>query len=375
MAGPIPSVPKSICKSLASSAKNYFDRNINYAQPCPVYRSEIELTDLRTHVSASLALHYSNAFAAASIILFTPKNVNDFLKKIHKKANTSPEEESKEKELTRLSNVAAKLRKERAAVEKLEEDAARALRLEQLNRQADTADTVLARALQWVSLLFTQSGVALEGIVLLTSDENNLDVLKTDIDDIFNQLRGEASILSPRCLAIVLELERIMTLLRSHTCIQHMAPFLTPRHTGHAIVPSVVAPPKKHRGTTLGSKKWRNGDAQESRKGGIKFINLSVRNRADKLDKKANALLDLVAARAVEEEEILKKRTLKTPRRKSLMLSKEDAKKESLCPTKMQEKTDEQVEGTFMYCFYNKIAIPYNMYNKNDDTIIRCKQF
>jgi len=204
MAGPIPSVPKSKCKSLASSAKQYFDRNINYAQPCPIYTSETELTDLRAHVSASLTLQYSNAFAAASIILFTPKNVNEFLKKIYKKANTSPEEVARQKELTRLSNVAAKERKERTAVEKSAEDAARDLTLERLNHQADTADTVLARALEWESLLFSQSGMALEGILLLTSDEVNLSVLKTDIDDIFNQLGGEASILSPRCLDIVL---------------------------------------------------------------------------------------------------------------------------------------------------------------------------
>jgi len=163
-----------------------------------------------------------------------------------------------------------------------------------------------------------------------------------------------------------------MKLLRSHTCIQHLAPFLTLRQTDHAIVATAVAPPKKHRGTALGSKKWRNGDAQESRKGGIKLLNLSVRNRAEKLDMKANALLDLVTARAVEEEKFLKNRSLKTPRRKSLMLNKEDARKESLCPTKMQEKTDEQVEGNFMYCFYSKLTIPYNMYRKNDDTIIRC---
>jgi uncharacterized membrane protein YcjF (UPF0283 family) len=141
-------------------------------------------------VSVSLTLQYSNAFAAASIILFTPKNVTEFLKKIYK--------------LTRLSNVAAKERKERTAVEKSAEDAARDLTLERLNHQADTADTVLARALEWESLLFSQSGMALEGILLLTSDEVNLSVLKTDIDDIFNQLGGEASILSPRCLDIVL---------------------------------------------------------------------------------------------------------------------------------------------------------------------------
>lgn len=111
----------------------------------------------------------------------------------------------------------------------------------------------MARALAWESLLFTQSGVALEGIVLVTRDEVNLAVLKTDIDDIFKQLRGEASILSPRCLVIVIELERIMKLLRSHTCIQHLAPFLTLRQTDCAIVPSVIAPAKKHRGTSLGS--------------------------------------------------------------------------------------------------------------------------
>lgn len=76
-----------------------------------------------------------------------------------------------------------------------------------------------------------------------------------------------------------------------------------------------------------------------------------MRKRAENLDIKAHALLDLVAARAVEGEQFLKTHTLKTPRRKGLMLSKEDAKKESLCPTLMQEKTDEQVEGNFMYCF------------------------
>lgn len=136
MAGLIPSVPKSICKSLASSAKEYFDRNINYAQPCPVYTSDTELTDLRFHVSTSLTLLYGNAFAAASILLFTHKNINAFLKKIHRKSNNSPEEVAKEKELTRLSNVAAKERKERNDVEKSEEDAEKVLKLEQLNRQA-----------------------------------------------------------------------------------------------------------------------------------------------------------------------------------------------------------------------------------------------
>jgi hypothetical protein len=218
-------VPKSISYALATAAKEYFDRVLNYSQPCPVYKIFTELVALRTEVFSHLSLKFDDDYAKASLSLFNLKNVNDFVKKIHKKANLSPESEARQKELNRLAAVAAKARKERGVQEKAVEEATRISTLTTLDGQADSADMVLTRARVWASHFYSDDGVAVAGIVLLTGNETNLIVLKTDIDLIFNQFRGQSSIISQRCRQIVIELERIMDLLRAHVCVQHIAEF------------------------------------------------------------------------------------------------------------------------------------------------------
>jgi hypothetical protein len=66
MAASVPLVPKSIWFSLATAAKEYFDRVLNYSQACPEYKTDIELTVLRTELSASLSTKYNHSFAKDS---------------------------------------------------------------------------------------------------------------------------------------------------------------------------------------------------------------------------------------------------------------------------------------------------------------------
>lgn len=354
----LPSVPKSISYSLKDCAKDYFDKNLNYSMPCPVYKLDTELTALRAQVYKDLELKYSDAFAKSSLILFNLKNVNDFVKKLHAKANLSAEGDAQRRELNRLSNVAAKERKSRNIQEKAEEEKTRAELMELLNDQATLAEGVLRRARQWESLLYSTEGVSFEGIVLLTDDEKNLMVLKTDIDNIFLQLRGEATVLSSRCLKIVIEMERIMKLLRSHPCVQHLVQFVSVREiVSNVLEPTYVTPPKQHRGTALGSTKWRVGDAPEGRVGGIKVLHLNVRNRATHLDKKAKVFHDLLSTRVVVEEKILSSTTVRGVQRKSLVFSTEEAKKEAQCPTKMSEQSDETLEGSSFFLQHRAINI------------------
>ena len=112
-------VPKSICKHLAAYTQLYFDRILNYSQPCPVYKTEQDLSALRTEVSTTLVTsNYATSYVTAALLLFNLKNVNNFLTKIHAKANLSKEAAILQKEITRLANTAAKTRKTRTALEK-----------------------------------------------------------------------------------------------------------------------------------------------------------------------------------------------------------------------------------------------------------------
>lgn len=348
MANPKANVPKSISYSLATAAKVYFDRVLNYSQPCPVYKVVPELAELRTEVFSALALKYDGDFAKASLALFTLKNVNEYVKRIHKKANLSPENEAQQKEMNRLSAVSAKARKGRGIQEKAAEEATKQRTLAILDDQATLADTVVQRARVWESHFYTALGVPVNEIMLLTGNENNLDVLKRDIDLIFNQFRGESSIISPRCCQIVIELERIMDLLRSHGCVQHMAAFVSIREIPPSLLPAtVVEAPKQHRGSTSGKKKWRVDDNIDAKLGGLKVLNGNIQNRAASLDKKAEVLFKFTNQRVVEEEKKIDSKGEKSRGRISLRFSKEGAKKESLCPTKLYENTDEALEGLF----------------------------
>lgn len=341
MANPKTTVPKSISYSLATAAKVYFDRILNsYKAPCPVYKVVAELTDLRTEVFTALALQSGDAFAKASLVLFTLKNVNDFVKRTHKKANLSAENEAQQKQINRLANVSSKARKERGIQEKAVLEANRLHTLGILNDQADSADTVVTRARVWESHLCSTE------IVLLTENERNLSVLKKDIDIILNQFRGESSIISPRCRQIVIELERIMDILRSHKCVQHMAEFVAIREVSPLMQPTTVeVASKQHRGSTLGKRLWRVDDDIDDRLGGLKVLNGNIRNRAPTLDKKAEVLFKYINQRVKEEEKDIDSKNVNSGGRKTLRFSKEHAKQESICPTKFSENNDENLEG------------------------------
>ena len=268
----IPSVPKSICKDVAIPVAEFYKtvQVINYSQPCLSLKNVQDLTALRTFVAQSLRVKYNNDYAKSAVALLTLKNVNAWLKKDHKNGIQTPADAVKEREFKKMSNEAAKIRKERTAIEEKEKKDALEVILKDLSEKADLADKVVARVRDWCSLLFIQDQ-SIEGIILSTVSEQALLTLKTDVDEVFRELRGAASISCPRCRGIVLELEKIMKLLRTHKCVAHLSLFLSiamptpPSSNTAAIAP--LLPAKKRRGTTKGDLKWRVGDLM----GGLKI--------------------------------------------------------------------------------------------------------
>jgi len=360
MANVVPIVPKSICKEVSVPVSDFFaTKQIqNYAQPCLVYKTDLDLVPLKDHVFRALVLKYNNAYATSALKLFNLKSVNLFLRTSHSKQNRSIEDAAKEKELVRLSNVAAKARKARKLSEQLAKVAAAKLALDNLTEKADLADLVVARASEWQGLLFSPPPnpvgavfdgilrVPIEGIVLLTNDEENLLTLKADVDMVFVELRGQASIDLTRCCDIVVSLEKIMALLRSHPTVQHLRSFLTITQSPIVAIPdstTSTTPVKGHRGTKIGSRKWRIGDLMSARIGGLKTTNTSLRNKMTFFKTKLKTFHEISALRVIQEEKEIT--TKKAGGRKTLRFTEEEAKAESLRPTKMSELSDDLLQG------------------------------
>ena len=215
-----------------------------------------------------------------------------------------------------------------------------------MSEKADLADKVVARVRDWCSLLFIQDQ-SIEGIILSTVSEQALLTLKTDVDEVFRELRGAASISCPRCRGIVLELEKIMKLLRTHKCVAHLSLFLSiaiptpPSSNTAAIAP--ILPAKKRRGTTKGDLKWRVGDLMSARIGGLKISNKSLRSKQTSLTSKLKSHHQLTSLRLSQEEIQIK--TNNANGRKNLRFTKEEAKTDSLCHTKMCKISDIEIQG------------------------------
>jgi len=166
----------------------------------------------------------------------------------------------------------------------------------------------------------------------------------------------------------VKELEEIRKLLRRHPKLQHLKEFLTIGKIIPTASPaSIIALPvsKRHRGGQTVSNRWRVGDALDSRKGGKKILTSNIKNRLAHFDKKLKGIHDLTSARLFKEEKELSDNTA-SGGRKCLIFSIENAKKESLSPTKMAETLDDALEGllvTTAYIKFNKIILHIYIYD------------
>ena len=193
--------------------------------------------------------------------------------------------------------------------------------------------------------MFHSDGTQIDRVVLLSDDERKVEQLKTDIEAHLKKLRGKAADESTTCLDVVVALEKILPLLRSHEALKTLD-LGTDVPTDDIPTGPVAPPPKKKTGGQKIVFRWTRKSPFDARKGGLRKFNQCHRLKLNNLDKNLKKMKEDLTSRVHLEEEAVDKQKLNAQiRRIGLKKTPEQAKIESLKPTLMVDLTTEELTG------------------------------
>lgn len=343
-----PKLPKSICQFLTDPVKAFLQQNhfINYSiNTCHAFKKIEDLAGLRSHLFKILSDTYNETFAKEASKLLTVVHVNKFIKTDHTKHSRTPAQIESDRVFSAQKSAAARVRQQRTAEENAAALIAKTQRTKDLAELALAAESTVKAGKDWIALLFQSDGTPIDRIVLLSDDERKVEQLKTDIEAHLKKLRGKAADESTTCLDVVVDLEKILPLLRSHEALKTLD--LGTDDPADDIPTGPVAPPSKRKsGGQKNVFRWTSSHPFDARKGGLRNFNKCHRSKLNNLDKTLKKMKEDLTSRVHLEEEAVDKQKINAQNRRiGLKKTPEQAKIESLKPTLMVDLTTEELTG------------------------------
>ena len=349
-----PRMPKSICHFLADLVKAYlYSKDIlNYnINTFHTFKKLDELSGLLSHIVSSLTETYNATFAREAQKLITISQVNKFIKADHAKFSRSAEQLETDKQFNAQKSAAARARQKRTAEEGALELIAKAKRTKDLAELALAAESTVLAGKAWIPLLFNPDGSEIEKLVLLSDDERHLTQLKADIAAHLEKLRGKVVNESARCLEVVVALEKILPSLRSHSALKTLD-LDTVVHADDITTGPVAPPAKKKSGGQKNVFRWTSLSTFAARKGGLKVFNKGHKAKMIILDKNLKQMKEDLTERVhLEEDAVDKQKITAQIRRIGLKKTTEQAKRDSMKPTRFSELLSEELTGMYKYSF------------------------
>jgi hypothetical protein len=133
---------------------------------------------------------------------------------------------------------------------------------------------------------------------------------------------------------------------RSHPSLRHLNIGNSIHHSQRLPSAPVTLPPKKKRGGQQRDSRYKSGQGFGTRVGGLSNFSSAHSQKLTRLDESIEKMGGELQGRALKEDDATLVKDNKLVR-KSLRMTKAEAKKESLCPTKHQEMTTDDLKGNY----------------------------